>query len=286
MELSYYPENLQEALLLRSNTGAVPFAGGTDLMVRYRNWAGTNPEFPWPVLFLNHLDELKTIIETKEYIEYGASVTLTEILEYNGSPDILKKAISLMAAPALRNLGTMAGNIGNASPAGDTLPVLYALGASIVLQSLSGKRVVLINDFIIGPGKKNLFQDEIIIGIRVPKTVFSFEIYRKVGTRKANALTKLSFVGLCKTKNGVIDDIKITFGAVGPTIVESVTTEKRFIGLNASALNNLKQSIIEDYQVLIQPIDDQRSSAEYRKKVSINLLHQFIEKLIKELDLG
>ncbi|MCF7941541.1 MAG: FAD binding domain-containing protein [Spirochaetia bacterium] len=283
MVKTYRPENLQEALRIRRETHAVPLAGGTDLMVRYRSWAGTLPKFPWPVLFINHLTELKTMGLREDGLHIGAGVTLSEIEREMEAPQALRAAVSEMAAPALRNLGTLAGNICNASPAGDAVCVLYALDAQVVLTSLSGARTVSVMDFITGPGRKDLNDDELMTDIIIPHANFSHVSYRKVGTRKANALSKMSFCALAKTKLGRIDDVRIAFGAVGPTVVRSWETEKKLLGMDADDLKDHLSAIHDDYDAMIHPIDDQRSTAVYRKQVSLNLLDQFLQNLVKEL---
>lgn len=283
MVVTYRPESLTEALSIRKEHHAVPLAGGTDLMVRYRSWAGTLPKFPWPVMYINHLQELMGITRTVEGIRIGAGVTLSEVEHSSDIPELLRKAVSQMAAPALRNLGTLAGNVCNASPAGDALCALYALDAEVELSSLRGKRTLSIMEFIQGPGKKDLADDELLTSIVIPDVSYNIVSYRKVGTRKANALSKLSFCALAKTKHGRIDDIKISFGAVGPTVVRSSETEKRLVGVDSTGLQTILDTILSDYDALIQPIDDQRSSARYRKQVSLNLLKQFFEKLLKEM---
>ncbi len=282
MVTTYHPETLEAALKIRKEKHAIPLAGGTDLMVRFRSWAGTEPDFPWPVMFINHLKEIRFIDVQPKEIRIGAGTTLSEVENCSDVPKVLRLAVSQMAAPALRNLGTVAGNICNASPAGDTISVLYALNARVELTSLHGSRELSLMEFITGPGRKDLEDDELLTSIMVPVERFTHTLYRKVGTRKANALSKLSFCGLASIKAGRIDDIRLSFGAVGPTVVRSVESEKKFIGLSIEKLKELYSEIRPDYVAMVQPIDDQRSTAVYRKQVSLNLLDQYIESLIME----
>lgn len=280
---TYRGKDLAETLEIRKEHHAVPLAGGTDLMVRYRSLAGTLPTFPWPVVFVNHLEELKGISEEDDGLHIGACATLTDVEQEPKVPQVLRMAVSQMAAPALRNLGTLAGNICNASPAGDSICVLYALDAKVVLASTGGRRTLPIEQFITGPGRTLLADDELLVDIIIPRMSFSCFAYRKVGTRKANALSKMSFCALAKIKQGRIDDIRIAFGAVGPTIVRSVETEKLMKGMTKEDLAASAADMHADYDVLIQPIDDQRSTAVYRKQVSLNLLDQFLEDCRKEM---
>ena len=274
------PLNLKEALSLMAQKKYIPIAGGTDLMVRYKRWKNLVPRFPKTPLFLSHINELKGIYKSGEYVVIKAATSLSEIEYSEIVPDILREAVKKMAAPGIRNMGTIGGNIGNASPAGDTLPSLYVLDADVILLSESERRCVKIYDFIRGPGKNDLKEDEIIYEIRFKIPKYTHFLYRKVGTRKANALSKLSFIGIAKVENNEISDFRVAFGAVAPTPVRSIEIEEKVIGTNVTKVN---KAFIEDikgaYGLLIRPIDDQRSTAAYRRSVSLRLLETFLKSL-------
>lgn len=273
---SYRPLSLKEALELRSEKGVLPFAGGTDLMVRYRYESGAIPDYPKPIMFVNHLDELRPIRRVDHGLSIGAAATMTEVLENDEVPALLKEAVVTIAAPGLRNAATLAGNICNASPAGDSICALYALDAGVKLQSLEGERIVPIYQFITGPGKSDLHDDEILTEIIVPKDRATLHLFKKVGTRRANALTKLSLAGVARISGERIDEIRIALGAVAPTVVRSIELEKRMEGRSISEVAGIAGDILRDYDTLVQPIDDQRSTAEYRKRVAMNLLRHFL----------
>lgn len=279
MSKTYRPESLDDLLDLMAENDLIPFAGGTDLMVQ--NAAVDKPEFNKDVVFIAHLPELNRINRESENLVIGAAVTLAEIENHADVPELLKKAVGFIAAPALRNRGTMGGNICNASPAGDSIPPLYVLDARFRLQSKRGERTVRAEDFFKGPGRTDRRSDEILKDIVIPLKEWNIRKYRKVGTRAANALTKCSITAAAKVKNGRIDDLSIAFGAVGPVIVRDKTLEKKLIGLKAEELKNRIESIVKDYSAVIIPIDDQRSTAVYRKQVCLNLLREFLE-----VDLG
>lgn len=253
----------------------IPFAGGTDLMVQ--NAGPIGPEFSRDVVFVGHLKELREIKREDKNLIIGAAATLSEIELCADVPDVLKQSISLIAAPALRNRGTMGGNICNASPAGDSIPPLYVLGASFKLSSLKGDRIVKAADFFKGPGRTDRRKDEVLKEIHIPLQEWNVTKYRKVGTRAANALTKCSITAVAKTKNGKIDDLSIAFGAVGPVIIRDKNIEKRLIGLSVAQVKERVDSIVSEYSTVIVPIDDQRSTAVYRKQVCLNLLREFVE---------
>jgi xanthine dehydrogenase FAD-binding subunit len=276
MSISYRPKTLNELLGLMAEKDLLPFAGGTDLMVQ--NAAIDGPEFKKDVIFLAHLEELTKIRKEGHDLIIGAAATLSDIESCDDVPDMLRQAVSLIAAPALRNRGTMGGNICNASPAGDSIPPLYVLGATFRILSRKGERTVKAEDFFKGPGRTDLQSGEILKEIVIPLKEWNISKYRKVGTRAANALTKCSITAAAKTKNGIIDDLSIAFGAVGPVIIRDKNIEQKLIGLSIGDVKRKIDSIISDYSTVIVPIDDQRSTAVYRKQVCLNLLREFIEK--------
>lgn len=273
---SYRPLSLKEALELRSEKGALPFAGGTDLMVRYRYESGAIPDYPKPIMFVNHLEELRAIRRVDHGLSIGAGVTMTEVLESDEVPEILKEAVVTIAAPGLRNTATLAGNICNASPAGDSICALYALDAGVKLQSPEAERILPIYQFITGPGKTDLHPDEILTEIIVPHNRSTTHLFKKVGTRRANALSKLSFSGMARISEDRLDEIRIAIGAVAPTVVRSIELEKRMEGRSISEVAEEAEDILRDYDALVQPIDDQRSTAVYRKRVAMNLVRHFL----------
>jgi len=280
MVKSFHPGSLEEAVALRASEGALPFAGGTDLMVRYRYESSAVPDFPAPVLFLGHLKELRSIRRMDHGVSVGAAVTLSEVLESELIPAILKEAAATIAAPGIRNAATMAGNICNASPAGDTICALYALDAGVKLTSPKAERVVPISRFITGPGKTQLHRDELLTEIIIPDFKESFHYFRKVGTRRANALSKLSIAAAVRITDETVEDIRIAVGAVAPTVVRSLELEKQMQGMKRSELLGRAEDIFSAYGDMIRPIDDQRSTARYRKQVALNLLRYFLFEMV------
>jgi CO/xanthine dehydrogenase FAD-binding subunit len=277
--VTYMPENLQEALEIIDKDEVIILAGGTDLMVRRKSPSGLIPKFDKNTLFVNNIEELKNITKDDNYINIGSGCTLSKISDNSIIPDYVKEVISDFASLGIRNAATMVGNICNASPAGDTLPLLYALNAKLVIKSLKEEKIVDIKDFIKGPGRHILNKNEIVTEIKIPLENFNKFYYKKVGTRKATAISKLSFVGIARLKANVVEDIRIAFGAVAATIVKSDDLEKRFVGKTLEEIDLIKGDITDEYAKLITPIDDQRSNKNYRKKVAINLLNDFIKQL-------
>ena len=273
------PITMAEALRIRHEQQVIPFAGGTDLMVLQRSWAGTLPGFDRTILYLGDIAELKLIRQNGGLLEIGAAATLTDLLAHPAVPDILKQAVAQMASPAIRNRGTLGGNLCNASPAADTAPPLYAAGAAVQLQNAAGSRLLPLEAFILGPGRTALAGDELLTSIHLPLQPFNWTLYRKVGTRKANALAKLSFAGLAQIDNQAIGDIRFAFGAVAPTVVRSQEIEALLRGRLIGEIPYLADEISDQYAHLILPIDDQRSSSRYRKTVALRLLADFLDQL-------
>ena len=277
MVKSYIPGTYKEALEILSADNVTIMAGGTDLMVKKRNWSGLAPHFEKSVMFVSQLKELDYIRRINGELCIGATATLETILHDENIPGFLKKAISLMASPGIRHTATLAGNIGNASPAGDTLPVLYVLDARILLGSSEGESIVPIERFIKGPGSRNMRSNEMISEIIIENKEFDFTMYEKVGGRKSDAISKVSFAGAVSTKFSNISDIRMAFGAVAPTVVREKQFETRFIDIPIQDIKRMKEMIIEIYEPSIKPINDQRSTAAYRKKCALNLLGKFLD---------
>ncbi len=276
------PKNLTEALRIRSQQATIPLAGGTDLMVQRARPAGLKPAFDKPPLFLGHLAELKQLYRQEQKIHIKSGVTLKALLDSRIIPQILKSIVIRMASHSIRNLATIGGNICNASPAGDTLPYLYAIDASLILQNIDGKRQLPVTEFITGPGKIKLHPDELLTEIIIPDKKYSISYYKKVGTRKGMSLSKMSFMGLAELESDKVRDIRIAFGAVAPQVIRSPEIEKMIIGKAPKAVDSISADIGKEYVQFLQPIDDARSSRNYRQKVSLRILNTFLKNFISD----
>jgi len=298
---AFKPTSLAEALEIRSDTHAIPFAGGTDLMVRFRARDGMAPSFKLPILFVDSLPELNTIRILDGALIIGASLTFSVLAGDHGGagpipgaaidaralaaiPAVLKAAAAAVGAPALRNRATIGGNLANASPAGDGLAALYALRAEIVLTSLDGEREVPVEEFILGPGETDLEEDEIIRAIRIPAPLPDWAYWRKVGTRRTNALTKVSLAAGASVRDGGVERCSLAFGAVGPRVVRAREAENLLQARLPLAREMESREIVAEaarlLSPLIMPIDDQRSTARYRGAVALNLMGDAIASLI------
>lgn len=261
---SYRPETLDELLEILSKEDVHIFAGGTDLMIRKRQWQGAERRFEKNVVFINHLDELKGIRVFEDRIEIGALTSHRDICD-SKLPEYIKRVYKKMGNPPIRNMATVGGNIVNSAKVADSLPLLFSLEAEVELISKKSKRVLPIEKFIIDKYKTDLASDEVLSKIIIPKTdVISFS-YRKVGQRNASILSKVSVIAI-RTKT----DIRIAIGAVNPRVIRDKSIEKF-----------LKETLDVDgtvikYQNIMHGEDDTRSTGKYREKVAANILYEIL----------
>lgn len=277
--VSMIPQTLEEALQLLQSDHYCIVAGGTDLLVQKRSWSNTEPAFDKSTLFIKYLTELRYIKKEDEWIKIGALATLEDLLQSDLTPPIYKDALAEMASVNIRNEATIAGNIENASPAGDSLPVLYCLDAVIVLKSLGETREILITDYITGLRKTERKSNELITEIKIPIQSFTHKLWKKVGGRKADAISKLSFVGLANIKDNIVYDLRLSFGAVSPTVIRNKAIEEQYVNKPLETLKKQHQEILDAYDQLISPVDNQRSTKVYRRQVSLNILKDFLDQL-------
>lgn len=273
-------QTLADALQLLSHEPGQwkPFAGGTDLMVLLEFGKLEHRKF----FDIWKLQELKGIEVTPEYVTLGALATYTEIQKsalLRSEFPMLCKAASETGGIAIQNRGTLGGNIANASPAADSPPALLAYGAEIELASVNGRRWVQYSDFHTGYKQMIIRPDELITRIRLPR-IRSGELkqfYRKVGTRKAQAISKVCFAAMATVEDGMIGSIRVSLGSVAPTVIRCPRTEAL---LESSKLDSeLIEEAKKELGLELSPIDDMRSTAGYRLKVSQNLLGEFLESL-------
>jgi xanthine dehydrogenase FAD-binding subunit len=277
---AYRPSTLKEAISCLNKTKGILYAGGTELMVRNIRWGGVPLPSLHDVIFVGHLDELKRIDIDDGCLRIGACANLADVRLHPSTPAVLKKIVGEMASPAVRRLATIGGNICNASPAADTLPYLYAVDARVVCESLHGQREIALDRFISGPGKTDLGADEILTSVIIPGNVFTHQFYRKVSARRANSLSKVSFVGLAKKEGKRLTDIRCAFGAVGPTVVRSCRIERTAVAALSAPSPSAVKRLVTEYSGQIRPIDDQRSTSVYRRDVALRLLENYLQSLL------
>ncbi len=279
--VKYIPSSLDDALKFLASHDAYIVAGGSDMMVLKRNAAGLLPTFDKDVLYVSNLKEIQRIYRDEEGIHIGAGATLADIEINEHTPKILKKAIGEVASVNIRHFATLAGNIANASPAGDTIVVDYLLDAKIKLESVKGTRYVKAEDFVLGIRKIDRHPDELITEIIFPKYRLSGYMWHKVGSRKADSISKVSVAGIYSREGEKITRFAMAFGSVAITVKRSHELEKEIEGLTVKELDARCEEFVERYGKIISPIDDQRSNKEYRQKVAMNVARKFIKQVVE-----
>ena len=270
------PKNLAEALARMDREPGVwkPLAGGTDLMVLFEAGQLAHRK----LLSLWHLPEFQGIEVGTDAVSLGALTTYTDVLRHpvlQREFPLLCQAARETGGVATQNRGTLAGNIANASPAADSPPALLVYDAQLELISAHGSRRVAYQDFHTGYKQMDLRPEELIARIRLPRRGNARRhYYRKVGTRKAQAIAKVCFAGMAEMRGEEIRDIRIALGSVAPTVIRCRKTEEVLRGqkLDAAALEAARQALAGE----IAPIDDFRSTAKYRRRVALNLLEDFL----------
>ena len=270
------PSTLADAYAALATAPARPIAGGTDLMVALTGELGEPPE---RVVDLWRLDELRGIAVDGDSVSIGALTTYTDIrrsaLCREHVPALVEAAATIGAAQ-IQNRGTLGGNIANASPAGDTLPVLLALDATFVLGSARGERTVPADAFWTAYRRTALAGDELVLRIRIPLAAGREARFRKVGTRRAQAISKvvLALAWREDTPGGPWRDVRVALGSVAATPIRAAATEAVMDGRNPTP--ETADLAAETLAGELQPIDDVRSTAEYRRMVAARALHRLL----------
>ena len=273
------PAKLTEALgLLSGEPGMwMPFAGGTDLMVLLEAGKLSHKRF----LSLRKVADFRGIDVTADAVVLGAMTTYTEIQQH----PLLRMEFPLLCAAAretgsiaTQNRGTLGGNIMNASPAADSPPALLVYDADIEIISSRDVRWQPYHEFHTGYKEMRIAPDELLRAIRLPRrTEVWKQHYRKVGTRKAQAISKVCFAGAAQMEAGTIRDVRIALGSIAPVVLRALKTENMLRGAKPTPriVTEAKETLARE----ISPVDDIRSTARYRLRVAQNLLEEFLSQL-------
>jgi CO/xanthine dehydrogenase FAD-binding subunit len=273
------PAGLPDALGVLAGEPGVwqPFAGGTDLMVLLES--GKLPHKNY--LNIWNLAELRGIEAADNHITLGALTTYTEIQSdpiLRAEFPMLCQAASETGGLAIQNRGTLGGNIANASPAADSPPALLAYNAELELLSVRGSRWVPYQSFHTGYKQMIMQPDELLARVRLPRLWPDLKhYYRKVGTRKAQAISKICFAATARVNEGTVEHVRIALGSVAPVPLRCLKTEDILRGsvLDESCIERAKTELARE----IVPIDDIRSTRDYRLRVSLNVLEDFLRQL-------
>ena len=269
------PASLAEAHAALAGGPWRPMAGATDLLVQINGDLGPTPE---RVLDLWHLGELRGISILDDRLHIGALTTFSELRGSALVAELLPVAAEIAAtigAAQIQNRGTVGGNLANASPAGDTLPLWLASDADIVLTGPSADRAVSADTFFLGYRKTALRPDELVLRVEVPLVPHRQYRFRKVGTRQAQAISKVVMVvSWVTTTSGAWTNVRVALGSVAATPVRSPATEAALEGRMPTA--ELAERAADALMAEIEPIDDVRSTADYRRLVAGRILHRII----------
>lgn len=262
---AHYPTTVDEAVAAVED-GAVPLAGGTDLMVEV-NFGHKDPD---------HVVGLRRIDELSEWDgdQIGAGVTWRRI-EDNG-PRALAQAARTVGSPQIRNAGTIGGNLGTASPAGDGLPYLLAVGALIELASRAGRRQVAASDFFTGVKKTQRTNDELITKVILPGEPPSRQEFGKIGVRNAMVIATVC----CVVTRDDSKQTRVALGSVAPTPMRAEGAEQMI-----SSIASPSESDLDEFARLVsnevRPITDHRSTEEYRRHAAGVLARRLLERCLR-----
>jgi len=264
-------------LLAREPGQWTPIAGGTELMVAFAAGRLNAPK----LVSLWGIPDLRAINATASNIAIGAAATFLDLRKHAviaGELPLLAKAASWIGSVANQTRATLGGNLVNGSPAADSSPALLAYDAEIELISVRGSRRIPYSEFHTGYKRNVLAADELLYAIHLPRRFAGHKQYlRKVGTRRAMAIAKVALGATALLENGVIREIRLGAASLAPYPARLRQTEKALLGKVPA-----REAVLAARNALqaeVQPIDDIRSTAEYRRRVAVNLLEEFLLEL-------
>jgi CO/xanthine dehydrogenase FAD-binding subunit len=258
-----------------------PIAGGTEVMVALSAGRLTQKN----LLSINHLRELRFITTTPTDITIGSGTTFTDIRYSEAIQEnfpLLIQAASWTGSIANQNRGTIGGNIVNGSPAADTPPALLAYGAQVTVVSSAGTRTMPYGMFHLGYKTNALAPDELLYSISLPRKFAAYRSYiRKVGTRNAQAISKVALAGLALVDNNIVTDIRLGAASLREVPTRCPAAEQAILNQPITP-ETWPQTIAAARAALLteaRPIDDIRSTAKYRAAIAANLLEEFLRQL-------
>jgi len=276
------PRTIEEAIELLSRYGedAKVLAGGTDLLVRMKQGV-LRPKY---LISINKIKELNYIEDRGDHVAIGAATKLRTIEKSSLIKELfpaLYEAVRSMAGVQIRNMGTIGGNLCNASPAADTAPPLLVFEAEVVIAGPNGRRVVPITQFFTGPGKTVMARNELLVEVRIPKPVKpTGSAFIKIA-RVAMDLAKVNIAVALRMNGNVVEDVKVALGSVAPTPMRAYKTEEFLKGKELT--EDVMWEAAKIVRTEVKPITDIRSTAEYRREVSGVILVDALKKAMERL---
>ncbi len=268
------PRTLEEAFAILATAPHRPIAGGTDVMVQITGEIGPAPD---RMIDLWRLDELRGIALDGGALTLGALTTYTEIRRSaicREHVPALVDAAATIGAAQIQNRGTLGGNVANASPAGDTLPVLLATDAEIVVGGTRGERTIPVTEFWVAYRKTALAPDELVLRVRIPIAAGREVRFRKIGTRRAQAISKVVLALAWREVGRGWSDVRLALGSVADRPIRARKTEGELEGRRPTAETADRAATTLAGE--IEPIDDVRSTADYRRVVAARVLHRLV----------
>jgi xanthine dehydrogenase iron-sulfur cluster and FAD-binding subunit A len=274
---SYYcPRSLEEALeIMAQREGeARPVAGGTDILPKAR--AGVIDR--GGLFDVSSVPELRGIEDRADHVFVGAASTHSEIarsLPLRTWAPALPVASAWIGGPQVRNRGTLGGNLAIASPLADTIPALFVADAGVEVVSISSRRTIPIVDFFRAVGETALERDELILGVVIPKRPGVRAAFARLGQRQGPSWPKVSVACAMTFKEGRPDWVRVALGAAGPRVIRAAQAEEALLSGGYEGLKNARDAITEE----VSPVDDLRSTGEYRREMAALLLERAVRRL-------
>jgi CO/xanthine dehydrogenase FAD-binding subunit len=267
--------------LLAAEPGAwTPIAGGTELMVAFSAGRLAAPK----LVSLWGIPDLRAIDVLPQSVVVGAAATFLDLRRHAviaAELPLLAKAASWIGSIANQSRATLGGNLVNGSPAADSSPALLAYDAEIELISARGRRRVPYSEFHAGYKRNVLAADELLYAIHLPRRFASHKQYlRKVGTRRAMAIAKVALGATALLENGAIREIRLGAASLAPFPTRLLQAESALLGqtITRDTIQSAHHALLAE----VKPIDDIRSTADYRSRVAVNLLDEFLLQLRRE----
>jgi len=267
----YRPQALDQALAFLAAGPAAVVAGGTDVFPAL----GLRPA-PARVLDLTAVEGLRGVTRAGDGWRIGAATTWTDVVRADLPPlfDALKQAARQVGSVQIQNTGTVAGNLCNASPAADGVPVLIAMEAEVELASVRGTRRMPLSGFITGPRKTDLRAGEIVTALCLPHRDGARSAFGKLGSRTYLVISIVSAAVILWTEGRIVTGARVAVGAASPVPMRLPDVEAALVG---RALSDLPGAVLADHLAALTPIDDVRATAAYRREAALVMIRRALE---------
>lgn len=268
--------------LYAKNPDALIFAGGTERATRAKLHSVSKESKM--LIYLGKVEELSRIRRSQRYLEIGSCLPISRIVSIGRHilPLALSTALKSIANPAVRNLGTLGGNICSAIPNNDSLAPLYAIDSQLELRSVSGSRWVPISRFFPGAGKTALKKGEILFRIRIPLEEWDYQCFRKVSNSHICSHSLLNFCGLARFSKGILETVRFALSGLNSPVFRSLELESRLEGKTLPLSKKEVESLLVGTGELLELLTDSSFSSAYSRATALRFLRWFIENIDRE----